>query len=331
MFGPLSKLVVAFVLGVIGSVFGVRSIGEPIRLPEPEASPAAMAVTIIPTPEPTRQPMVSLPTPTAVSRQTKPQVPTVKPDTAPAVWFTKPQDGRILTNTQQLEIEASGNMAFSKVEFFIQSGVVINTLTSRPYAFVYDLPSHMTGITGRQNVMLEVRAYDSRGRMASNIVRIFVDPAPTPTATPKPQPVSSMDLRLGPPPGSPTPNGTGTVHIDLTGISSHYSNSPDYRIFDFTWRGRVEGLKPNRTYKILLCMKNRDECGGSSDMNKITTDGCGNADFRLPPAGSDVGGVGYTVRRDNPIASVVILGQDECAAYSSPCLFADYPLGTTGF
>lgn len=331
--GSVIQLAAAFIIGFIGSAFGVK-LQPAVTVPTPPVSspsvtaPASAEPTVpVPTVRPSAVATVRPTTPQKVNKPTATASP--KPVT---LTFVKPQNGRVFTSSQQLDVELTGTGPVGRVEFFIQSGYSIKSFMTPPYVFTYDLPSHMRGITGRQNMMLEAVAYDAKGqRTASGIVRFYVDPAPTPTATPQPAPVASSNLRLMPPPGSPVPGATGTMHIDLTQVSAHYSGSPDYRIFSFTWNGRVEGLKPDRTYKLLVCMRSLTECGSSGDMNMIRTDSSGNADFRLPAPGSNMGGVGYTVKRDNPISSVIVVGQEECASNTSPCLRAEYPLGGTGF
>ena len=91
-------------------------------------------------------------------------------DTAPpTVAITSPSNGATVAPGFAVDVNASDNVAVTKVELYVD-GTLVNTLTSAPYAFT--TASSMA--SGSHTI--ETRAYDATN-MSSSSVNVTVDPA----------------------------------------------------------------------------------------------------------------------------------------------------------
>lgn len=154
-------------------------------------------------------------------------------------------------------------------------------------------------------------------------------PIPTPTPTPRPSYLDSQSLSLVATGNGPLTSRSGRVQINLTGTGNANTTDPNYKIFNFTWSGNLSGLSPNKSYSLQLCFKN-NTCTGYSNNDLIATDGSGNATFSMPKSGSNYGGTGFTINRDNPIISVIIIEPAGNFDLNTATLKADYHL-SAGF
>lgn len=93
----------------------------------------------------------------------------------PTVAITSPTSGSRVSGTVAINVNASDNVAVSKVELYV-AGALYATDSSAPYSFAYDSALRIDG-----NVTLQARAYDTSENVASTAIStVTIDNIPDP-------------------------------------------------------------------------------------------------------------------------------------------------------
>lgn len=152
-----------------------------ISAPTPAPSPTLLPTptpTFLPTPTPIRVPTptptaiptpTSIPTPTPTRVPTPTPTPTPKPDTSPPfVSITSPENGSIVARRNVISIKANASDAsgISKVEFYINGGLLCSTAAS-PYSCSWTVPNQSS-----VKYTLTAKAYDKYNNTSTSAIAV---------------------------------------------------------------------------------------------------------------------------------------------------------------
>ncbi len=90
--------------------------------------------------------------------------------------IVKPTDNQIfnVNDTVDVEVETTGEA--NKVELFIGSGLLLDTLTNKPFTYKLPLSKYFHGITGKQITPLGIKIYKPNGEYLYKDVNLQVNP-----------------------------------------------------------------------------------------------------------------------------------------------------------
>lgn len=150
-------------------------------------------------------------------------------------------------------------------------------------------------------------------------------PTSGPTSTPTPQPTPQSiqtTVTIYPPSGSLTPQGNGSITVEITSLNSNYS--PSSNLVYGKVSGSLAGLEANKSYDVWFVSASKGDLTPVGAT--ITTDSQGLANF------SNISW-NATYNRSNPIAYIEIAYQfqsgvtppSNCSQYN-PCLVGNYSI-----
>lgn len=191
-----------------------------------------------------------------------------------SIQFIKPSSDQIFKANDNVEVEVTVAAGEStKAEFYIGSGMLLQTLTSQPYSFQFNLDKYTQGISANQRIPFSVRVYNMAGDYVYTDRDLNVIPAnsqPTPYPTNPASPISSKtkDFIRG------VESGLINALGNITYTIERYDSFTNTSLLEF--KGEVNNLKPESDYELFASTKN-----GNNGITTIHTNSNGYGTFNV--------------------------------------------------
>lgn len=183
-----------------------------------------------------------------------------------SVKISSPNKERVFKEDDYAEILIEKSGEIIKLEIFVGSGMLIETIYQEPYKVILDLKKYVQGITGNYKLPFAVKGYDVNGKSVYDILDINIVPSGT-------QDIPTVGGRIivssKTPFFTPNPNGSSPRSAGKFNFIVEYDEF--VKSLALNIQGSINGLKPNTDYVL-----SGITIIGKINIQDFTTDNLGN-------------------------------------------------------